>query len=100
MSCFKSLAMFPIKIVYAIATLFILLGFLLLTSLTSEFMPPYNYGRSFSRNGNCTVVSNAFNGTVCCQSTVDVITDCDEDYVYPCLQVPNRATFSEQFDVD
>ena len=79
--------MVPNKVIYVFATLLVLIGGLLMTSLMSEFIPSYNYGKTFSKNANCTVVSNAINGTVCCEASVTVITECNEDFVYPCLQV-------------
>ena len=74
-------------IIYCIGCMLLLIGFVLLTTLTSELYPPYNYGRDFKESDNCTVISNVFSGNVCCEASVSRISSCDKDYLYPCLKV-------------
>ena len=74
-------------IIYCLGYTLLLIGGVLLTTLTSELFPPYNYAKDFKHSNNCTVISNAFSGNACCEASVRQINNCDKDYIYPCLKV-------------
>lgn len=76
----------PPQAFYAIGAAFTTIGTLLFAIFLSEVLPGYVNTSDFEKS-TCSVSFARFAADVCCESSVNNVTDCVDNAIYPCASV-------------